>query len=192
MTDLDRELETLANTASDALQQIQYLLDRKKNNAGKVRFPRGYLRTAAQQRALLPSVGSELKRKNASYSLMLADTLRWLAIRTDLSGPPLSILVKEAICIYGAIIDWLLKEVTFGKGSRKSFTRRTQTLVDEGIIDENMRGELDWVWDIRCNEHFHEVTESEIDMYGRTDHDRARRAFTNLCEAINSFNERGA
>jgi len=192
MTDLDRELEILAETASDALQQIQFFLDRTKNNAGKVRFPRGYLRTAAQQRALLPNVGTELKRKNASYSLMLADTLRWLAIRTDLSGPPLSILVKEAICIYGAIVDWLLKEVTYGKGSRKSFTKRTQKSVDEGVIDENLKDELDWVWEIRCNEHFHDVTESEIDMYGRADHDRARKAFINFCKAINSFKVQGA
>jgi hypothetical protein len=184
MSNLDQELEKLATTASDALQQIQTLLDRNKNNAGKVQFPRGYLQTAAQQRRLLPNIGTRLKCKNASYSLMLADTLRWLAIRTDLAGPPLSMLVKEAICIYGAILDWLLKEVTYGNGSRRSFQYRTQKCIELGIIDQDLKNELDWVWDLRCNEHFHEVTESEIDMYGRADHDKARKAFVELSKSI--------
>jgi hypothetical protein len=184
MAKLDQELEQLAITASGALQQIQTLLDRKKNNAGKVQFPRGYLRSAAQQRRLLPKIGTTLKRQNASYSLMLADTLRWIAIRTDLSGPSLGMLVKEAICIYGAILDWLLKEVTYRNGSRRSFAYRTQKCIDLGIIDQDLKDELDWVWGLRCNEHFHEVTESEIDMYGRADHNRARKAFVKLCMSI--------
>lgn len=115
---------------------------------------------------------------------MMADVLRWLAVRTDISGAALSMIVKEAICIYGTICDWLTKEATRGNGSRRSFTYRSEKLVELGVIDESLQEEINWLWDVRCNEHFHEVDSLEHEQYSRADHDRALRAFRALCNAI--------
>jgi hypothetical protein len=180
----DQELEELAAQTSVALQEIQNRLGRAKNPAGAVRFPRGFLRTASQQRQILPELGTGLQRHNASYGLMMADVLRWLAIRTDISGPALSMMVKEAICIYGTISDWLTKEATRGHGSRRPFAYRAAKLVEIGVIDPNLQAEIDWVWEVRCNEHFHEVNGLEHERYSRTDHDRAWKAFVALCKAL--------
>lgn len=117
----------------------------------------------------------------------MADVLRWLAIRTDITGPALSMIVKEAICIYGTICDWITKEVTRGHGSRRRFTYRTAKLVELGIIDAKLQTEIDWVWEVRCNEHFHEVDGLEHERYTRNHHNRALRAFLALCEAIKSL-----
>jgi hypothetical protein len=59
---------------------------------------------------------------------------------------------------------------------------RTQRLVHNGIIDAYLKTELAWVWDIRCNEHLHEVTSLEHEMYSRADYNRALAA----CKALKS------
>jgi hypothetical protein len=180
----DSSIDDLALEASVALQEIQNRLGRKKSVSARVQFPRGYLRTAAENRNLLPNVGTALQRHNASYGLMMADVLRWLATRTDLGGPAMSMVVKETICIYGTISDWILKEMTYGNGSRKRYTYRSQKMVDLGIIDDELKVELDWIWEVRCNEHFHEVDGLEHARYSRADHNRAVRALGELVKKV--------
>ena len=68
--------------------------------------------------------------------------------RTYLCGAALRMIVKEAICIIGSLCEWLTKEATRGTGSRRSYTVRTQRLVDKGVIDADLKTELGWVWDI--------------------------------------------
>lgn len=188
----EETLDALAAQAGYALQEIQDRLGRVNRADGRIRFPRGYLHTAARLRNLLPSVGSPLQRHNASYGLMMADVLRWLAIRTDLYGPALSMVVKESICIYGVICDWLSKEATRGHGSRKRFSYRSNKLVELNIIGRELEVELNWLWEIRCNEHFHEVDELEHERYTRADHNRARKAFRLLVGQIRRHVEENA
>lgn len=172
------ELAALVVNASTALQAIQDEYVRDNVAAARVRFPRGFIRTAASQRATLPNVGTEVQRRNACYALMTTDVFRWLVVRTDLSGAVLSMIVKEGISIFGALCEWLTKEATRGRGSGRSYTVRTERLVAEGIITADLKLELDWVWDIRCNEHLGEVTSLEHQMYSREDYNRALRAYT--------------
>jgi hypothetical protein len=108
---------------------------------------------------------------------MLLDVFRWLVIRTDLSGAALSLIVKEGICVLGAICEWLTKEATRGHAGNRPYLQRTAKLVELGHIDAGLKVELDWIWDIRCNEHLHEVTSLEHEMYSRGDYNRAFNAY---------------
>jgi hypothetical protein len=115
---------------------------------------------------------------------MTLDVFRWLVVRTDLSGTALSMIVKGGVSLVGALCEWLTKEGTRGHASKRPYTARTQKLVDLGHIVAPLKVELDWVWDIRCNEHLHEVTELEHVMYARDDYNRALRAYTKLRDAL--------
>jgi hypothetical protein len=175
--------ETVAN-ANEALAAIQETFGRSNVAEARIRFPRGFILPAATYRGTLPNIGTEVQRRNACYASMTLDVFRWLCVRTDLSGAALSMIVKEAICIVGALCEWLTKEATRGGGSRRSYTVRTERLVESGVIDAALKAELDWVWDIRCNEHLHGVTSLEHEMYSRADYNRALAAYKALKTAL--------
>lgn len=179
-----REVDGLVEEAGVALQALQDEFGRENLPEARIRFPRGFIRTAAALRSTLPDLGTEVQRRNASYSLMALDVLRWLVVRTDLAGAALSMVVKESIVIVGALCDWLTKEATRGHGSRRSYTHRTQALVDLDQISMDLKVELDWVWQVRCNVHMHDVTSLEYDMYSREDYNRAARAYRDLRDAL--------
>jgi len=114
----------------------------------------------------------------------MTDVLRWIAIRTDITGAALSMIVKEDICILGAICEWMTKKATRGYASSRSYKQRTKNLVDRGIIDQQLKDELDWVWEVRCQEHLHKVTDLEHEMYSRSHYNRALRAFNRLRDTL--------
>ncbi|MET3928581.1 hypothetical protein L3D22_01165 [Lysobacter soli] len=181
---LPHELEETVAQANEALGLIQTNYGRENAPEAKIRFPRGFIRTAAAVRRDLPNIGSEVQRRNACYASMTLDVLRWLVVRTDLSGAALSMVAKEGMCIIGALCEWMTKEATRGNGSRRSYTVRTERLVECGTITDELKIELDWVWEIRCNEHLHEVTSLEHAMYTRTDYNRALEAYRQLRHAL--------
>lgn len=176
----DNEIQDLVTEASAALQTLQNELGITNVPLARVRFPRGFIRTAATHRHTLPNFGTEVQRRNASYALMTLDIFRWLLVRTDLSGPALSMIAKEGISVLGALSEWLTKEGTRGHAGNRPYKQRTAKLVELGHIELPLKTELDWLWDIRCNEHLHEVTELEIEMYSREDYNRALTAYTRL------------
>ena len=183
------DIECQISQADEALQTIQDYLDRKNDPKGRIRFPRGFIRTAGTLRSTLPILGTEVQRRNVSYSLMMTDVLRWLVVRTDLSGAALSMVVKEAISILGAVCEWMTKEGTRGHGSKKSYVDRTARLVELGNIPMKLKVELDWVWEIRCKTHVYKVTDLEHKKYTRADYNRALRAYKGLREALCSIGE---
>mgnify|MGYP001605822026 CR=1 FL=1 len=76
--DTDDDLEAAVAKASVLLQQIQDYAQRDFTKAAKVRFPRGYLRTAAQARTRLGFLSSSHLKSNISYTMMLSDVQHWL------------------------------------------------------------------------------------------------------------------
>ena len=48
------------------------------------------------------------------------------------------------------------------------------------IISDELKVELDWLCDVRCNEHIEGVPTLEHQMYERTDYNRALKAYRAL------------
>jgi len=182
--DTGRRVRTLANCAGDDLQNIQDSVGRGNDTNARVRFPRGYLETAAIIRSRLPRLGPDTLRRNISYALMMNDVFRWLASRTDLSGTAFGMVVKEAICLLGSICESWTKYATRGHASNRGFRARTTKLVQLSIIDPTLKDELDWIWEIRSREHLFEVTTREDALYWRHDYSRAVQAFDQFREAL--------
>ena len=67
----DAELADAVREAGELLQQIQDYVGREFHKQAKVRFPRGFLRTAQQARTRIPFLPDSNFKSNLSYAMML-------------------------------------------------------------------------------------------------------------------------
>lgn len=183
----DDELTTVARKAGDCLQAIQEYLGTEGNSRGKVRFPRGFIRCKGPMLVDLPQSRdpSHMHLNDCvSHAFMTADVFRWLLIRTDLKGLAQKMIIKATICLLGNICDSLTKDFLYGNGSKKPYKDRNEKLVQQGIIDEKLKGDLDWLWGERNHEHLWLVRESELKKYVASDYHRAHKTCKRLMEAL--------
>lgn len=180
----DAELHKAVEEAGELLQKIQDYCGREHRVDAKVRFPRGYIRTAATQRERLGFVKDCNLRSNLSYTLMLSDVILWNLIRTDVSGTAKQMLIKLFMFLGGSMIESITKDY-LKDVCGKNYKKRTQYLADHEIIDERLKAELDWVWDTRNNMHLFMLdgSEYENDYNGRS-HTRCANAFKSLLSVL--------
>jgi hypothetical protein len=181
-----QELTGLSKTAEEALQRIQNIIgDRNHVEEARIRFPRGYLRTISPTYFELPEIGDNTKRRNFAYRLLMADMCRWLLSRTDIYGQMRSVVVSEYICILAFGAEFFVKECTFGKVRRKKkFTSHTEWLYQQGYLTRRLKGDVDWLWDVRTREHLDASSDLDHNTYGIADYNRAQRTWTKLLSAL--------
>lgn len=171
------------------LQEIQDYCHSKDATAieyteAKVRFPRGFIRPAAAQRARLPFVKDATLVKNLSYTLILSDTLLWLVIRTDLWGIPKEMLIKLNVFLLGSMCESITKDYLKGICG-KNFEGRTKHLADTKIITSKLKDEIDWVWEVRNKMHLFQLEDTEYyNDYSMETNRRAVTAFRGLLNAL--------
>ncbi len=182
----DKELEVAVTEAGDLLQQIQDYCGRTYKASAKVRFPRGFLRTAGEQRIRLSFIDNKYLKSNLAYCLILSDTIHWLLTRTDIAATAKEMLIKLYIFIRGTLIESITTDYLKGKRvPKRSYKFRTQSLVDLGIIDSKLKDELDWIWDTRNNMHLFGLVEREcFNDYNTTSQARAAKAFREFVEVL--------
>ena len=177
----DDELRAAIDEASGLIQQIQDYVGRDISRPAKLRFPRGYLRTAAEARRRVTFLTDPTLRSNIAYTLQLADVQRWILNRTDLSGMAKAMVIKLQIFLLGTIVESVTKNHLHGICGG-NFARRTQYLVDGQVIDAELKGEIDWLWGLRNNMHLFQLdcTDWSSTDYTVANHNRAVRAFRRL------------
>ena len=180
------DLEDMAQEAGDLLQEIQDDIgDRTYVAEAVVRFPRGYVRPTGSIYASLPVVGDNTKRRNLAYQLMRSDVCRWLLSRTDIYGQVRSVVIGEYIntLAYGA--EFFVKSLNYRKVARnRSFGDHTDRLVADGVIDDDLKDEVDWLWHVRTHEHLDATTDLRHCAHGNSDFNRAAKAWGDLLAAI--------
>lgn len=181
----DDELREAVDEVSGLIQQIQDYAGRDFAKPAKVRFPRGYLRTAAQSRRRVSFLPNSTLRSNIAYTIQLADVQHWLLNRTDLSGMAKKMVIKLQIFLLGTIIESITKNYLRRRCSG-NFCRRTQYLVDHQLIDAGLKTDIDWLWDIRNNMHLFQLEDIEwsSEDYTVANHNRAVRTFRRLLVAL--------
>lgn len=81
----------------------------------------------------------------------------------------------------------MIRPHTRGLGRRNgSFATRAERLVELGVITDDVRSELQWLWSIRVREHFVDYDQPEWDVYTRDDYNRAYRAFISLRDGLSN------
>jgi hypothetical protein len=188
------ELAVRVREAGAALQEISDFVKEHPRHAAiaKVRFPRGYLRTAAGHRNRLAFVANPILRDNVSYALMTHDVLRWISSRTDLSGQALEMITKEAVCLLGTVCESISIYPNYhGLGRGAGFSRRVQRLVEMGIIDAAAQERLNWLWAKRNQEHLIDVLFREWDHYTGRDWSLSVDAYHALRDGLTRWHAAG-
>lgn len=183
----DEELAQAVIDAGLLLQEIQNYAGRDFTKSAKVRFPRGYLRKASEARARLGFLESSHFKSNVSYTMLLSDVQHWLLVRTDLSGTAKEMIIKLQFFLLGSIVESLTKVFLKGKCGG-GFSKRTEYLCEHGVITEQLRIDLDWLWEIRNKMHLFLLDDTEwlSTDYTVANHNRAVRAFKALLGVLNS------
>jgi len=169
----DNELNEILKRVGGDLQAIQDYVQRDFARACKIRFPRGFIRTATYFRSRFAFVADQTLRQNLSYALMLHDMQHWTLVRTDLTGTVKEMLIKDAIVLLGNIAETLTKLPLSASAKKKSYKERTKRLESMPVITPALHTDLDWLWDTRCNCHFFLVTMREYGHYTVADYNRA-------------------
>lgn len=188
------ELRLRVQEASATLQEISDYIAVHPGHArlAKVRFPRGYLRTADSHRSRLPFIRDRVLKDNVSYALMAHDVLRWISTRTDLSGQALEMITKEAVCLLGTVCESIsIYPTHHGLGRGAGFSRRIQRLRDLQIIDEAAQNRLNWLWTKRNQEHLIDVLFREWDHYTANDWTESVAAYHALRDGLTRWHAAG-
>lgn len=181
----DDELAEVVAEVSEKLQSIQDYLGQDSCPEGKIRFPRGFIRTADHFRRKLFFIADKNARDNLAYALILSDVYRWLTNRTDLFGTAREMIIKAGIVLAGSIAETIMFEYSRGLiGRRHSFCARADRMASSGVISGHLAEELKWLWETRGGIHIYEITEREYERYTMTDYNRAIRALRALREEL--------
>jgi len=187
----DEELAIAVQKAGILLQEIQDYCGRENRLDAKVRFPRGYLRTAREQRNRLGFINSNDLKSNLSYTLILTDSILWLLVRTDIAATAKDMLIKMFIFLGGALIEGILSDYLTGiVGKQRSFKKRTEYLLENEIITQSLHDDLNWVWDMRNNMHLFLLDGREYEnSYNASSHVRCANSFKELISVLHSRGE---
>ena len=186
----DEDLQRMADQVGAGLAEIQSYLGDRSCEAGKVKFPWGYIRKAFTFRKQLWFINDETIRRNLAYAHIQSDTLRWLLNRTTLTGTAREMIIKESVCLAAAICESLTKVVCGQEqfcGKSRGFKPRCDTLSSREAISEVTANELKWLWGFRQNEHIFMAPEWEYGYYKITHCNRAIKALHALKRELDNW-----
>lgn len=184
----DDQLRDAVAAVNEHIQAIQNYLGQNNHVDGKVRFPRGFLRTASHFRSRLEFIDNGTLKKNLSYAFILSDVLRWLTNRTDLAGTAKEMVIKNGIILMGSICESMAISGTGGIiGKKHGFCERANRMATKGIITADLRDRLHWLWDKRTGIHIYELSYREYDTYGIADYNKAVTATIDLRDTLEQF-----
>ncbi len=187
----DKELKLVVNTADTCLQQIQNYLGDRRDGIGRIKFPKGYIRTANHFRSQLSFVSNENVRNNLAYALIQSDVYLWLINRTSLYGVAREMTIKSAITLMGSISETLAVAGTVGIiGKKHSFCERCNRMVNKSIIKATLRDQLLWLWETRSGIHIYEIDHREYEKYKINDYNRAVNATRGLRKALGEYHSK--
>lgn len=175
----DEELIEVQKQVSEGIQAIQDYLSDRNCEEGKIKFPWGYIRRAGLHIERYKFIRCDILRRNIAYALIGSDVFRWTINRTTIKGVARDMMIKETICLMAQIIESVTHDLLKGHFPKKQidyYKKRTNKLLEIGLIDEELKGELHWVWDTRQSQHIFLMDVREHEHYEIKDLNRAVRA----------------
>jgi hypothetical protein len=184
----DAELVDVLDTVNVSLQSIHNYLKNNPGKKAKIRFPRGYLGSIYSHSSKFSWLEDPVLSKNIAYQHVFVDTLRWMANHTDLFSTGRDMLLKNALVSYGSIFEALLygaiKQLDFIEGKVPT---RLNRLEKEGVINESLRKELDWLWNLRQSIHIKSVDVVERQKYSAAEVNRSFKALERFKSALSAY-----
>lgn len=187
MIENEEQLREAARQAGALVQQISDYAkaNPRQDRLARIRFPRGFIKTASEIRRNLVFVDNDTLKRNVSYALMTHEVLRWIVFHTDLAGQAQEMLIKEAVCLLGNVCESITifpNEYGLGRGS--GFQRRVNRLREMEVIDQRCQRLLEWLWSKRNQEHLYDVPFREWSHYDIKDWYKSVRAYRTLRNSL--------
>lgn len=184
----EADLLRVTQEVSKGLQEIQDFLKQEGHPTIKVKFPYGFIRTAKHFREQFPFIAKDHLVRNIGYSLILSDVYRWVLNRIEIKGTAREMIIKQGICLFGSLCESITKDALEGRiSSKKGYKERTEFLLKNKVISDELKSDLDWLWDTRNNDHLFLVAHREHQKYYMKDYNRAIRSYQKIKEALNVF-----
>ena len=184
----EEDIERLVTRIGADLQRLEDRLKLDGDRKCKVRFPRGFLRTADHFRKRWWFIRDDTLRRNLAYSLILSDVYRWLMNRTDLWGTAREMIIKEGVCLVGAVVESVTKDAMQKHcGKQTGFKKRTAKMAELGVITPALQGSLDALWDWRNREHLFMLDRWEYQEYTLAHYNGAIITLRQLREALEKW-----
>jgi hypothetical protein len=191
MISTDRELVNAVALVNDRLQQIQNYLGDNNPDIGRVKIPKGYIRPVKHFKDRLHFVSDNSIKTNLAYALVQSDVYLWVINRMDLYGVAREMTLKFAIALIGSISETLAVAGTDGIiGKRHSFCKRCDRMVELQIISDQLRKNLQWLWEIRSGIHIYDIGHTEYKKYNLKDFNRAVKAGRKFMDSLEVFHEK--
>ncbi|WP_148309090.1 hypothetical protein [Sphingopyxis fribergensis] len=190
MIENDEQLKVAVSQASSLVQEISDYVkaNPRQDFYGRIRFPRGFIKTAPEIRRNLRFIENETLKRNVSYALMTHEVLRWNVFHTDLAGQAQEMLIKEAVCLLGNVCESItIFPAEHGLGRGSGFKKRTERLRAMDVIDDRCLRLLEWLWGKRNQEHLYDVPFLEWNHYEKKDWYKSVRAFRSLRDGLNEW-----
>lgn len=191
----EAELRDAVRQAGLLVQQISDYAKRnpKQEWLSRIRFPRGFIKTAPEIRRNLDFVDGDNLKRNVSYALMTHEVLRWIVFHTDLAGQAREMLIKEAVCLLGNVCESItIFPDQHGLGRGSGFKKRIARLREIDVIDERCVRLLSWLWEKRNQEHLYDVPFREWNHYEVRDWYKSVRAYRSLRNSLNAWRDNTA
>ena len=182
------ELAAAVEAVGRNLQEIQDYVAANPADSAKIRFPRGFIRTADHFRSQLSFILDRQARDNLAYSLILSDVYRWLTNRTDLFGTAREMVYKAGVVLAGSVCETMAVKFTAGAiGRSVRFKVRCDRMVVHEMITASLRSELHWLWDARSAIHMCDIEFREYERYNLSAYNRAISCIRNLRDQLDAY-----
>ena len=181
----DDQLKVAIDKAGELLQSIQNYVERDFTKPAKVRFPRGYIRSATTARNAIPFIKNNQLKSNLSYVMMLSDVQHWLLARTDLAGTAKEMVIKLQFFLFGTLVESITKDYLKGICGG-NYAKRVDYLESNSIINKALAVEIKWLWNMRNKMHIFQVDQHEwlSTDYTVANHNRAVACLKSLLQAL--------
>lgn len=191
----ETDLKLSIQIVNEELQKIQDYLGRDKNDDGKIKFPRKYLKTVNAHMGFLPHLANDALKRNIAYTAVMIDVLKWLIIRTDIAFTPREMIIKTAIILLVSMVEAVTNATVpiitckLGKISKPvtGYKERVKILYERKIISEEVRDVLKKAWALRGRVHIPVNGEVEINIYNDSVYNEILNAYEEMCNSLKKY-----
>lgn len=189
----DEQLKEIIAKINEDIQEVCKYIgpddpDKYDGKEYLIKIPRGYIRKVEDHEKELAILNDLALKKNISYNILLTDFYCLILNRTDIFFTLREMIIKNGIIIYSSIMESLLRVEPFKNiKPKQSFPKRIERIKNIGLIDDELKEELLWLWNVRGNIHLYLLEKPEFTKYSDKDYNKAANVVMKLLNHINSI-----
>ena len=190
------EVEKWIDEIGTKLWDVDMAMSKGIETDKKIFFHPGIMRNADEHREEVWFIDDNILKSNVAYELMILDFYDWFLSRFGIDGLARQLLIKNAIAIYGNIMDAILvyiakrwhKEGQHNNGcnnSRLGIKKAASLLVKHNIISKDLKKALiKDVWSIRNKQHIGSLPDRELNWYSDDNYEKTKAIWGELKQEL--------